>query len=62
MKITSVLELILTLLEGVAAALNKEGLGEIAHGVEVALASLESVRGSLVTKAQVDSFKITPSW
>lgn len=62
MKILSVLELILTLLEGAAAAFHKEGLGELAAGIDAAIKSLESVKGSLVTKEQVDSLRLTPLW
>ena len=62
MNVLSVIELILTLLEGVSAAFHKEGLGELAAGIQDAITSLEGVKGSLVTKEQVDSLRLNPLW
>jgi hypothetical protein len=62
MNVLSVIELILTLLDGVAAAFHKEGLTELAAGIQAAITSLEGVKGSLVTKEQVDSLRIYPQW
>ena len=62
MNVLSVIELILTLLEGVSAAFHKENLGELAAGIQAAITSLEGVKGSLVTKEQVDSLRISPLW
>ena len=62
MNVLSVIELILTLLEGVSAAFGKMGLEKEMEGIAAAITKLEEVKGSLVTKPQVDSLRITPSW
>lgn len=62
MNIISIIQLILSLLSGVATGLNKLGLAEEAAGVQAAITALQNVHGSLITKPQVDSLRITPTW
>jgi hypothetical protein len=62
MNVIALISLIVTLLEGVATGLGKSGLAEEAQGIQAAIDALQRVSGSMITKVQVDSFKITPQW
>lgn len=62
MNVLALIQLILSLLRGVASGLGKAHLDEEAAGVQAAITALENVHGSLITKAQVDALRITPTW
>lgn len=61
MGIFSVIEVALGLLSGVASTLHKQGLSDIAVSVENAIAELQKVHGSDVTKAQLEGLRLD-SW
>ena len=63
MNALALIQLIVTLLSGVLAAATSNKLPqEIIAGVQAAITALESVHGSDVTKAQLESLRVTPQW
>jgi hypothetical protein len=62
MGVLSILELIISLLGGVASAFNKTGLTELASGVQSAITQLENVQATAVTKPELEGFRVTPQW
>lgn len=62
MNFLNVLGVVLMLLKGMLAAAGKAGATQVVDAVTAAIAKLESVRDMPVTKAQVESLRITPQW
>lgn len=62
MNALSLVNLILVLLGGLASAARKQNLTSIATAAEAAIAELQKVHGSDVTKGQLDSLEVTPQW
>ena len=62
MSALAIVQLVITLLSGVASAANKSGLAEIAAAASAAIAELNKVHGSDVTKGQLDSLSVNPQW
>jgi len=58
----AIIQVVIALLTGVAAAAKASGLTIIAEAVGAALAELQKVHGTDVTKGQLDSLSVTPQW
>lgn len=59
----TLVQLIITLTQGVLAGLTKSGAPvEILSALQNALTELDKVRGTLVTKAQVDAITLEYKW
>lgn len=63
MSALSIIQLVLTLLGGVLATATKSNLpAEIVAGVQAAIAALQNVQGTPVTKAQLENLRVEPQW
>lgn len=63
MGVLSIIEVVLGLLQGVLSATKVGGAATpIITSIENAIAELEKVRGTDVTKAQLESMRVTPQW
>lgn len=62
MAALTILQLIITLGTGVAAAFNKAGLAALATAVTNAITELQTVHDTAVTQAGIEALKITPQW
>lgn len=63
MSALAVIQVVLALLSGVlAAATRSNAPQQIIQGVQAAIAALQQVHGSEVTKQQLESLRVTPQW
>lgn len=62
MSALALVQLVIVLLGGVATAAGKAGFIDIVTAAQAAIAELQKVHGSDVTKGQLDSLSVTPQW
>lgn len=63
MSVLAILSVVIPLLKGVLTAVTNSQLPQtVIDAIAAAIAGLESVHGSEVTKEQLESLRITPQW
>ena len=62
MNALAIIQVVLVLLSAVTAAARANGLSTIVAACEAAIAELQKVHGTPVTKGQLDGLEVTPLW
>ena len=62
MNALAIIQLVLLLLQGVAAAAQKQGMTDVVTAASNAVNELTKVHGSEVSKGQLDSLRVQPLW
>jgi hypothetical protein len=63
MNVLNILAVVIPLLEGVLSAVTKAQLPqEVIQAVASAIAALNQVHGTEVTREQLESLRVTPQW